>query len=39
VDLSQEGALLLTTRRGTVEVFEGELEHLRHGDEVRGSFE
>ena len=39
VDLSQEGALLLATRRGTVEVFEGELEHLRHGDEVRGSLE
>jgi BirA family transcriptional regulator, biotin operon repressor / biotin---[acetyl-CoA-carboxylase] ligase len=39
VELSQEGALLLATPRGTVEVFEGELEHLRHSDEVRGSFE
>ena len=29
VELSQEGALLLATPRGTVEVFEGELEHLR----------
>jgi BirA family transcriptional regulator, biotin operon repressor / biotin---[acetyl-CoA-carboxylase] ligase len=38
VELSQEGALLLATPRGTVEVFEGELEHL-HGDEVRGLFE
>jgi BirA family transcriptional regulator, biotin operon repressor / biotin---[acetyl-CoA-carboxylase] ligase len=29
VDLTAEGALLLFTRRGTVEVFEGEIEHLR----------
>jgi BirA family transcriptional regulator, biotin operon repressor / biotin---[acetyl-CoA-carboxylase] ligase len=36
VDLSQEGALLLATHRGTVELFEGEIEHLTHGDEVRG---
>ncbi len=28
VDLSPEGALLLATQRGTVEVFEGEVEHL-----------
>ena len=28
VDLSQEGALLLATPRGTVELFEGEIEHL-----------
>jgi BirA family biotin operon repressor/biotin-[acetyl-CoA-carboxylase] ligase len=34
VDLSPEGALLLATRRGTVELFEGEIEHLRQGDEV-----
>jgi len=31
VDLSPEGALLLATPRGTVELFEGEIEHLRHG--------
>ncbi len=31
VDLSPEGALLLETPRGTVEVFEGEIEHLHHG--------
>ena len=30
VDLSPEGALLLETPHGTVEVFEGEIEHLRH---------
>jgi BirA family biotin operon repressor/biotin-[acetyl-CoA-carboxylase] ligase len=36
VDLSPEGALLLATRRGTVELFEGEIEHLRQGDQVRG---
>jgi BirA family biotin operon repressor/biotin-[acetyl-CoA-carboxylase] ligase len=30
VDLSPEGALLLETPQGTVEVFEGEIEHLRH---------
>ena len=29
VDLSQEGALLLETSKGTVELFEGEIEHLR----------
>jgi BirA family transcriptional regulator, biotin operon repressor / biotin---[acetyl-CoA-carboxylase] ligase len=34
VDLSQEGALLLSTRVGTLELFEGEIEHLRQGDEV-----
>jgi BirA family transcriptional regulator, biotin operon repressor / biotin---[acetyl-CoA-carboxylase] ligase len=34
VDLSPEGALLLSTRQGTVELFEGEIEHLRQGDEV-----
>ena len=31
VDLSPEGALLLETPCGTLEVFEGEIEHLRHG--------
>lgn len=31
VDLSPEGALLLATPRGIVELFEGEIEHLRHG--------
>lgn len=31
VDLSPEGALLLATPQGTVELFEGEIEHLRHG--------
>ena len=35
VDLTAEGALLLVTRRGTVELFEGEIEHLRQGVEVR----
>jgi BirA family transcriptional regulator, biotin operon repressor / biotin---[acetyl-CoA-carboxylase] ligase len=34
VDLSPEGALLLSTRAGTLELFEGEIEHLRQGDEV-----
>ena len=28
-DLTSEGALLLETPRGTVEAFEGEVEHLR----------
>jgi biotin-(acetyl-CoA carboxylase) ligase len=28
-DLTPEGALLLETPEGTVEVFEGEVEHLR----------
>ena len=32
VDLSPEGALLLATRRGTVELFEGEVEYLRQGE-------
>ena len=36
VDLTAEGALLLVTRRGTVELFEGEVEHLRQGDEMGG---
>jgi BirA family transcriptional regulator, biotin operon repressor / biotin---[acetyl-CoA-carboxylase] ligase len=31
VDLTSEGALLLATPRGTVEVFEGEIEHLTQG--------
>ena len=31
VDLSRAGALLLDTPRGIVELFEGEIEHLRHG--------
>jgi BirA family transcriptional regulator, biotin operon repressor / biotin---[acetyl-CoA-carboxylase] ligase len=35
VDLSAEGALLLSTRNGTVELFEGEVEHLSQGEEVR----
>jgi BirA family transcriptional regulator, biotin operon repressor / biotin---[acetyl-CoA-carboxylase] ligase len=39
VDLTTEGALLLSTRRGTVEFFEGEVEHLRQGDEVCGPLE
>jgi BirA family biotin operon repressor/biotin-[acetyl-CoA-carboxylase] ligase len=39
VDLSREGALLLATPIGTVELFEGEIEHLRHGDEVSGPLE
>lgn len=30
-DLTPEGALLLQTRQGTVELFEGEVEHLRQG--------
>jgi BirA family transcriptional regulator, biotin operon repressor / biotin---[acetyl-CoA-carboxylase] ligase len=34
VDLSPEGTLLLSTRRGTVELFEGEVEHLRQGVEI-----
>lgn len=29
VDLSSEGALILSTNNGTVELFEGEIEHLR----------
>ena len=39
VDLTSEGALLLFTRRGTVELFEGETEHLRQGVEVRGQLD
>jgi BirA family biotin operon repressor/biotin-[acetyl-CoA-carboxylase] ligase len=39
VDLTAEGALLLVTRRGTVELFEGEIEHLRQGVEVRGQLD
>jgi BirA family transcriptional regulator, biotin operon repressor / biotin---[acetyl-CoA-carboxylase] ligase len=39
VDLTAEGALLLDTRRGTVEVFEGEIEHLSQGVEVRGQLD
>jgi len=31
VDLSREGALLLETPRGIVDLFEGEIEHLRQG--------
>jgi hypothetical protein len=31
VDLTGEGALLLATPQGTVEVFEGEVEHLKQG--------
>jgi BirA family transcriptional regulator, biotin operon repressor / biotin---[acetyl-CoA-carboxylase] ligase len=36
VDLSPEGALLLSTRAGTLELFEGEIEHLRQGDDAMG---
>lgn len=32
VDLTPEGALLLQTANGTIEVFEGEVEHLRRGE-------
>jgi len=39
VDLTAEGALLLATRRGTVELFEGEVEQLRQGDEAGGPLE
>jgi BirA family transcriptional regulator, biotin operon repressor / biotin---[acetyl-CoA-carboxylase] ligase len=31
VDLTGDGALLLATGGGTVEVFEGEIEHLKQG--------
>ena len=31
VDLTREGALLLATPQGTIEVFEGEIEHLAQG--------
>jgi BirA family biotin operon repressor/biotin-[acetyl-CoA-carboxylase] ligase len=34
IDLTREGALLLATPRGTVRVFEGEIEHLAHGDKA-----
>jgi BirA family transcriptional regulator, biotin operon repressor / biotin---[acetyl-CoA-carboxylase] ligase len=34
VDLTAEGALLLSTRQGTLELFEGEIQHLRQGGEV-----
>ena len=33
VDLSQEGALLLATPHGTVALFEGEIDHLRQGED------
>jgi BirA family transcriptional regulator, biotin operon repressor / biotin---[acetyl-CoA-carboxylase] ligase len=36
VDLTEEGALVLATSQGTIVLFEGEIEHLRQGDEVRG---
>jgi BirA family biotin operon repressor/biotin-[acetyl-CoA-carboxylase] ligase len=35
VDLSKEGTLLLATHDGTIELFEGEIEHLRQGPDVR----
>jgi len=35
VDLTGEGALLLATPQGTVELFEGEIEHLRREGKVR----
>jgi len=31
-DLTSEGALLLQTPEGTLELFEGEVEHLRQGE-------
>ena len=34
VDLSREGALLVATNDGTIELFEGEIEHLRHGGDA-----
>jgi BirA family transcriptional regulator, biotin operon repressor / biotin---[acetyl-CoA-carboxylase] ligase len=34
VDLTSEGALLLGTGSGTVEVFEGEIEHLAQGEDA-----
>jgi BirA family transcriptional regulator, biotin operon repressor / biotin---[acetyl-CoA-carboxylase] ligase len=34
VDLTREGALLLATPRGTVRVFEGEIEHLAQGEDA-----
>jgi BirA family transcriptional regulator, biotin operon repressor / biotin---[acetyl-CoA-carboxylase] ligase len=34
VDLSPEGALLLATSRGTVQLFEGEIEQLKQGEGV-----
>ena len=39
VDLTAEGALLLSTSQGTVELLEGEVEHLRQGDEMGGLLE
>jgi BirA family biotin operon repressor/biotin-[acetyl-CoA-carboxylase] ligase len=39
VDLTAEGTLLLSTPQGTVELFEGEVEHLRQGDEMGGLLE
>jgi BirA family biotin operon repressor/biotin-[acetyl-CoA-carboxylase] ligase len=39
VDLTAEGALLLVTRRCTVELFEGEIEHLRQGVEASGQLD
>ena len=35
IDLTREGALLLATPQGTVELFEGEIEHLRQEGKVR----
>jgi hypothetical protein len=32
VDLTSEGALMLATGDATVEVFEGEVEHLKQGE-------
>jgi len=34
VDLTAEGALLLATGRDTLEIFEGEVEHLRQGEDA-----
>ena len=34
VDLSPEGALLLATPRGTIELFEGEISHLKQGEDA-----
>ena len=35
LDLTAEGALLLATPQGTVELFEGEVEYLRQGGDLK----
>ena len=37
VDLTSEGALLLAAPQGTVEVFEGEIEHLAQGRDAESA--